>query len=204
MSAGPLQKIFDAIQTAGGSFILYGGVGLTMVVVFVVLWKLLVRGRQVSAAETVDLTIDVAALGEDGPAVEEPILEHYNVPVRLAAVVLAPTGRVSELPPIDQLPALVDYVVPGLGRVIATHRPLIRRWPPQLSAEGFARTVFAHAKLPGSRGKGSPWCTMAGRFKIEQQTFMIGLIMVAATANNFGESVIEKEHEWLGVLRIKG
>ena len=132
-----------------------------------------------------------------------PILEHYNVPVRLAAVVLAPTGRVLELPSIDQLPQLIDHIVPGLAQVMAAHRPLIRRWPSQLSAEGFAHAFFTQARLPGDGGKGTPWCSVAGRFKIHRQSLMAGLVMRAESNNNFGQSIIHKEHEWLGILRVK-
>ena len=204
MGGGPFQKILDAIQAAGGNLLLYGLLALAVVVIFVIGWKLLGRKKGTSATKTADLTIDIAALGDFGPTTDEPTLEYYNIPVRLAAIVLAPTGRISELPPIDQLPALVDHMVPGMARVMAAHRPLIRRWPAQLSAEGFARTVFAAATLPGQRGKGSAWCNVAGRFKIDQQSFMAALIMVADAPNNFGESIVEKEHEWLGVLRVRG
>ena len=97
--------------------------------------------------------------------------------MRLAAVVLAPVGRLSDLPPDDQLPTLIEAIVPGLDKIAASHRPLIRRWPSQVSARGFAHLFFANAKLPGDGGKGSPWSSVAGMFKLKGQPVMAALIL---------------------------
>ncbi len=180
----------------------YAGLAAVVVVVFVVLRKVLRRRRRELPPPAPDLTIDVEALGTAGPPAVGPILEHYNLPVRLAAVAVAPTGRIPELP-LDKLPALIDHVVPGLAEVVAAHRPMIRCWPPQLSAEGFAHAFFAQARLPGDSGKGTPWCSAAGRFKVRRKSLMVALVMRAESANNFGQSIIEKEHEWLGILRVR-
>jgi len=117
---------------------------------------------------------------------------------------LAPAGRAGQLPAANQLPALVDSLVPGLARVVVAQRPLIRRWPPQLSVEGFARTVFTQAQLPGDHGKGTPWCSAAGRVSLQNQSVMLGLVMRADAPNNFGELRVEQDHDWLGILRVKG
>src|SRR5207244_2286827 len=53
--------------------------------------------RRPPVAPPVDLLIDVASLGSQGPP-PGPQLEIYNVPVRLAALVFAPAGRADELP----------------------------------------------------------------------------------------------------------
>ncbi len=173
------------------------------VVLLIVVWKRL-RGRKRELPEQPpDLTIDVATLGTAGPPPDPPILEYYNVPVRLAAVVLAPTGRTGTLPPGDELAELIDHMVPGLAKVFSAHRPLTRRWPPQLSAQGFTHAFFAHVKLPGEGGKETPWCAVAGRFRIHGQSVMAGLVMRAEEDNNFGQSVVEEEHQWLGILRVK-
>ncbi len=202
MQAGPLTKILDLILAASDDLLLYAGLAAVVVVAFVLLRKILRRRRRELLPPAPDLAIDVAALGTAGPPAAGPILEHYNVPVRLAAVVVAPTGRIPELPP-EQLPALIDHVVPGLAKVVAAHRPTICYWPPQLSAEGFAHAFFAQAKLPGDVGKGTPWCSAAGRFKVRRKSLMVALVMRAESANNFGQSIIKKEHEWLGILRIR-
>jgi len=149
------------------------------------------------------LTIDVAALGTGGPPPDGPVLEHYNVPVRLAAIVVAPAGRARALPPPEQLDAVFEAIVPGLSRVVAAHGPLVRRWPEQLSSTGFAHSFFRHAKLPGDGGKGTPWCSAAGTAKMHGQPVMAGLVMRSDEPNSLGQLVVEHETKWLDVLRIR-
>lgn len=203
MGGGPLDKILDAIRSVGGDLLIYAVGAAIAVMILIVVWKILAGRRREQPPPAPDLAVDLSSLGTEGPAATGPILEHYNVPVRLAAIVLAPTGRVLELPSIEQLPELIDHIVPGLGQVAAAHRPLIRRWPSQLSAEGFAHTFFAQVRLPGDGGKGTPWCSVAGRFKIQRRSLMAGLVMRAESENNFSQSTIHEEHEWLGILRVK-
>lgn len=203
MDEGLLDRILDTITSVDKNVITMAIVAVVALVVVVVVWRIFSGRKPKSLAAVLPEGIDVASLGEQGPAAAGPALEHYNVPVRLAAIVLAPTGRVGGLPTAGELSDLIDNIVPGLAQVTAAHQPLIRRWPPQLSAEGFARTVFTQVRLPGDGGKGSPWCSVAGRLRVAGVTFMAGLILRAAAANNFGQTIIEKEHEWLGVLRVK-
>lgn len=187
-----------------GELLAYALVVLAALLVLYILWRLLTKGRRELPPPPPELSIDVASLGTQPPPAGAPVLEHYNVPVRLAAVVLAPTGRVRQLPPPEELPGLIDHIVPGLAQVVVGHQPLIRRWPSQLSAEGFAHKFFAKVQLPGDRGKGTPWCSVAGRFEVGRQPLMAGLVMRAASSNNFGQSIVHREHEWLGILRVKG
>jgi len=193
MDAGALNKILDAIRSVGGDALIYAVAAVIVILILIIAWKIITGRRRELPPPAPDLAIDVASLGSEGPPTAGPILEHYNVPVRL--------GR--ELPSLDQLPQLIDHMVPGLAQVVAAHRPLIRRWPSQLSAEGFAHTFFAQAKLPGDRGKGTPWCSAAGRFEVGRQPVMAGLVMRAQGSNNFSQSIIHEQHEWLGILRVK-
>ena len=132
-----------------------------------------------------------------------PTLEFYNLPVRLAAIVLAPVGRVRTLPSREDLPGVVDSIVPGLDRVAIAHKPLIRAWPAQVSARGFAHAFFQHVRLPGDHGKKTPWCSVAGRFMVDDQPMMAGLVLRAAAPNRHGQYVMEREEQWLGILRIR-
>lgn len=202
MQVGFIDHIMEVVRWAEKNLITIVSVVVALAILLLVRRIFKRRKRELPAA-LADLAVDVASLGEEGPPAGSTVLEHYNVPVRLAAVVLAPTGRVGGLPPPAEISALIDHIVPGLAQVTAGQAPLLRRWPPQLSAEGFARTVFAQVRLPGDGGKGTPWCSVAGRFKVEGTTFMAGLILRAATANNFSQTIIEKEHQWLGVLRVR-
>jgi hypothetical protein len=177
--------------------------GVVVLVAVVVLWKLLTR-RKPKAAAPPDLRIDVMALGAHGPPAGGPVLEFYNVPVRLAAIVLAPAGRVRELPPLDQLGDVFDAIVPGLASVVAAHRPLLRKWPPQPSTRGFAHQFFAHARLPGEGGKGTPWSSAAGVLKIEGQAMMAGMVLRTEGTSSHGQEIIERPEQWLRTLRVKG
>lgn len=174
---------------------------VVLLAVFIVIRLILARRRPAAKAPPV-LEVDVAALGDAGPPPSGPALECYNVPVRLAALVVAPAGR-NLLPAGDKLADLLDRIVPGMSSVLAAHQPLIRRWPPQLSPRGFASMFFANARLPGDRGKGTPWCAVAGRVEGAEQGIMVGMVLRAATANSLGEVPIERMQQWLDVLRVR-
>jgi len=203
MGNGFLDELAKALGISGGELVVYAVVVLAVPFALFTAWRIFACRRHWPADTGRDLTTDVQSLGAHGPPPGAPVLEFYHVPVRLAAVVVAPAGRSGTLPPPSQLAGSLDRLVPGLGKVVNTHGPAIRSWPPQLSAEGFARTVFANVKLPGDHGKGTPWCAVAGRVGLAQGSLMLGLVLRAASPNNFGESMIAKEHQWLGVLRVK-
>lgn len=199
----PIDRLQDAVGSLPADLVKYGLIALAVLVVLVILWRVLRPKKRPTAPLAVDLTIDVPALGEEGPPAGGPALEYYHVPVRLAAVVLAPAGRVRELPDFGQVAGMIDQIVPGLAGVMSAHRPVVRRWPSQLSTEGFANTFFAHARLPGEGGKGTPWCSAAGVFKIGGHNVLAGLVMRSEAANNLGQTVIQQETKWLDVLRVK-
>jgi hypothetical protein len=198
-----LDKLSDLTNRDAGSVLYFVLAAAICVVVLWIVWRLLRRRRLVAIPLGPDLRIQIAQLSGDGPPPVLPALELFNLPVRLAAVVLAPVGRVSDLPTDEQIPLLIEAIVPGLDKVAALHRPLIRRWPSQVSARGFAHLFFANAKLPGNAGKGSAWSSVAGVFKLKGQPIMAGLIVRAASPNSLGQTVIETEHQWLGCLRVR-
>lgn len=169
----------------------------------VVIIRRLFRRKPPPETPQPDLSIDVAALPSAGPP-PSPRLELLNVPVRIAAVVIAPIGRTATVPNEAALGELLDYVVPRLGAVYAAHRPLVRPWPAQLSSHGFANTFFVNTVLPGNKGKGTPWCTVAGRFECGEQKFLVGLLLCAAAPNSLSQIVVEREAQWLDMLRVRG
>ena len=190
-----------ANELLSGGAATYAIAGVVVLVALVVLWKLL-AGRKPKAPPPPDLRIDVMALGTHGPPAGGPVLEFYNTPVRLAAIVLAPAGRVRELPPFDQLGDVFDAVVPGLASVVAAHKPLIRKWPPQPSTRGFAHQFFGHARLPGEAGKGTPWSSAAGVLKIEGQAMMAGMVLRTEGTSSHGQEIIESQEQWLRILSV--
>ncbi len=199
-----VDRLKEAVGTLPENWLAWVIVALVVLIALYVAYKVLAGGGRRRPKEVSDLAIDVMALGSQGPPPGAPVLEFYNTPVRLAAVVLAPAGRVRELPPDEDLADTFDAILPGLARVVDTHRPLVRRWPPQMSAKGFAHTVFQHCRLPGEGGKGSPWSTAAGLFKIEGQPLMAALIVRTSQPTNHGQHIIEAPEGWLACLRVKG
>ena len=200
-----LDSLRKAVGSFGGDAITWGVIALLAVVVLYIVYRAL-KGRKkpVAAEEAPALRIDVMDLGGAGPPAEGPTLELLNVPVRLAAVVLAPAGRVRELPPPGGLDDFYEAILPGLARVVGTHQPLIRRWPAQVSAKGFAHMFFQHVRLPGEAGKGTPWSSVGGLAKLEGQPFMAGLVLRTATPSSHAQYIIDSEEKWLGMLRVKG
>lgn len=174
------------------------------VIAFVVVRRVLFRGNRVAGKQAPDLAINVMSLGTEGPPPGPPTLEFYNVPVRLVAVAVAPAGRVRELPPVNQMGDIFDSVVPGLAAVVQMHKPLVRRWPPQMSTRGFAHLFFQHARLPGEAGKGTPWSAAAGMMKIEGQPLMIGLVFRTETPTSHAQEVVDSEERWMALLQVKG
>lgn len=198
-----LQKV---AQSASGIPMGQIVAGVVLLVAFVVVLSVLkrLRARAAPAPEAPpDLRIDVTSLPRMRPPMGGPNLQCVHVPVRLAVLVLAPAGRIRELPPREQLAEVADNIVPGLGRVLSTHAPLVRYWPGQVAVRGFANMFFANVKLPGDGGKGTPWCSVAGVFKVGGQAMMAGLVMTAETPTNIGQAIVERETQWLDFLRVK-
>lgn len=177
-------------------------VGL-LILVAVVLWLIRSTRRQPARTPEMDLTIDVERLSPEGPPSEGPVLEFYGMPVRLAALVLAPAGRHAHLPPEGQRGGVWDDLTPGLSSIVASHRPLIRPWPSQLSTQGFIHAFFNHVHLPGDQGKGTPWCSAAGRFDAGDQQFLAGIVCAAEKPNSLSQVTITNVGQWLEVVRVK-
>ena len=160
-----LNKWKDAAIPWLAGLIKYAIIATIVLAIVYVILKVL-RRPKTTAQQAPETAIDVKGIANQGPPPAGPALYFYNVPVRLAALVMAPAGRGRELPPINQMDALADALLPGLAQVIAAHKPVVRRWPAQISSRGFAIAFFNQAKLPGEGGKGTPWCAAAGAFKI--------------------------------------
>jgi hypothetical protein len=182
------------------------GALIAVLVVFVLLgvirlWR---RRRRAQWQRQRHLCLDVSQLDATGPPPASPRLEFYGTPVRLAVVVIAPAGRHSDLPPVEMLPSLLDRLEPGMARVIASHQPLVRTWPTQLSSQGFAQAFFNQVLLPGDRGKGTPWCSIAGKFQVGERLLLVGFVCCAREPNGLSQITVQHEGQWLDILRIRG
>lgn len=183
---------------------LMGGIAIVAGLLLIVFAVLLLRRRAVAPEPPApDLHIDLTALPAHGPDPEGPWLEVYGLPVRLAVLVLAPAGRNSPAPDEAELPQLLDSLAPGLAEIVQTHAPLVRCWPFQLSTQGFAHAFFNNVQLPGERGKGTPWCAVAGRFEQGERQFLAGLACVADRPNSLSQVTVAHVGQWLDVLRIR-
>lgn len=202
-SLDKILEMIDAIGIPPGELLKYLAMAVVLLALLLVVRRILGRRLREQRGPSPDLAVDIASLMDVGPPAEPPTLEFYHLPVRLAAVVLAPVGRLRELPPPEELPELIDSIVPGLEQVVRAHRPLIRAWPRQVSPRGFAHAFFANVRLPGDHGKKTPWCSVAGMFKADDQPMMAGLVMRTDTPNRHGQYVMEQEEQWLGIMRVR-
>ncbi len=176
---------------------------VAIVLLVAILWGWLRRRRRPRHREMVGPLVEVAQLDSSGPPLDGPRLEFYGTAVRVAVVVVAPAGRGGELPPDDVLPGLLDRLVPGLAHIMTAHQPRIYRWPTQLSSHGFAQSFFNRVALPGARGKGTPWCSIAGKLQVGDRLFMVGLACAAGHSNSLSQVVVQHEGQWLDILRYR-
>jgi hypothetical protein len=183
------------------------GIGIVIGLALIALLLFVGRkfGHRPSATSIHDeeLTFDLAQVKVGGPPDQGPRLEYYGTPVRLAVLVLAPSGRGTQVPDPSRLRGVVELLIPGLSEVLDFHQPVFRRWPEQLSAQGFAHAFSTHVELPGDNGKGTPWCSVAGRFDIGEGHLLAGLVCKAAKPNSLGQMVVQHEGLWHDVLRVR-
>jgi hypothetical protein len=118
-------------------------------------------------------------------------------------IVLAPVGRDGVAPAAEEIPSVLDQLVPGFARAVFRDQPLVRIWEGQLSSQGFANAFSSRMPLPGDRGKGTPWCSIAGRFTAAGQPYLIGVICSSSSSNALGQYVIQHEGQWNDVLRVR-
>lgn len=177
-----------------------GAIALLTLVLLLPWWLRRRRKPEVAAPA---LRVNVATLPEAGPPDAPPILRIYNVPVRLAMIVLAPVGRGARSPAADAVGEIIDQVVPGLGAVAAAHGAAIKIWPAQLSSQGFLHQFSVNVGLPGDAGKGTPWCSVCGRFEAEGIPYLAGLLLCAAKGNSLGQFLVERESQWPDMLRVE-
>lgn len=182
--------------------VLFVGLLAVMALVWLLWWFR--PGRQFDQCDEGDWTIDVSELIDAGPPPDGPQLECYNVPVRLCGLVLASAGRGTELPTKEELPAVIDEMLPGFLQVLQAHQPKLFRWSAQLSSRGFTQAFFANTRLPGDRGRGTPWCAIAGRFEVRGQGILVGIICRSTKQNSLSQIVVQREGQWLDIMRVRG
>jgi hypothetical protein len=202
----PIERIQEFLRSPQGRLVLValGGLLALLIVREVVRTGLrLFRHTRRSLAEDAAPDFDVAALAVPDRDWKGARLTVYHVPVRVGLVVVAPLARDTDLPDEADVTSLLDKIVPGLGEVADSEDALRVIWPRQYSASGFAHRLARHVKLPGEMGRDTPWCLVAGRASVRGEVFVVGLALAAATPNNLTLIVIESDHQWLDVLRVR-
>jgi hypothetical protein len=182
--------------------ILYAVVILLGLIIGGIVARRIFRGRRPGRLPPIDLSIDVAALATGGPPSAGPILEYQGIPVRVAAVVLAPAGRARPVPPREVWPQLLDSVFPGLSRVVESHRPVVRVWPPQLSESGFVHRFFAEVKFPQPAGQAMPWSAVAGPVRFQDQLVLVGFVFRTDEPTTFGTEAVDSPTAWRKILSL--
>ena len=197
---GALQRSIDLLlNTPSGRLV---GVALLVLVVLVFLTRRVVKlFRKPEDVSLVDplRVVDLAAepLGKN----ERADLKVHNMPVRLGAVVLAPLGRI-DLPDDEEIPNILDGLVPGLGKFLAEDTPIVRTWPNQVSVGGFANNLALHMQVGCQDLTETPWCLVAGKTKLPDGLLLVTLALAAEASNRLGVVRLEDESQWMQAIQV--
>ena len=177
----------------------------TAAIIIVCLGIFLGRRKSTTNQSRVELNLSIDLLQLPAvPVSNSPArMELYGTPVQLRVLVLAPMGRGACLPATNQLSGLLDHFLPGFMNVVDQHHPIFRKWPEQLSASGFNHSFFNNLALPGMKGKGTAWCSAAGKFEALGSHFFIGLVFSTESTNSLSQISVEHAGQWLDILRIQ-
>jgi hypothetical protein len=125
----------------------------------------------------------------------------YHVPVRLRLLIVAPTGRDTDVD-ATAIEKLLDRLLPGMKAILERDRPRIRVWQAQLSHQGFVHTFHRSTPVPGPEGQPSQWVLVAGRALLGRQPLLLGLGLWSQEPQTLGRINLEP-HQWLDVLRLR-
>ncbi|MBT6458520.1 MAG: hypothetical protein HOK57_01700 [Planctomycetaceae bacterium] len=197
---GALQRSIDLLlNTPTGRMV---GVGLLGLVILALLTRRVVRlFKKPSEVSLVDPLRVVDLTAEPLGKTSRVDLKVHNMPVRLGVVVLAPLGRI-ELPDDDELPSILDGLVPGLGAFIEIDKPIIRTWSNQVSVGGFANNLALHMQVENQDLTETPWCLVAGKTKRPDGLLLVTLALAAATQNRLGVVRLEDESQWMQAIQV--
>ena len=195
----PMEMLWAIIPglPLGGNTLLYGGaaagVGVALLFVIVVFS----RGKKDRSPEA-GLEVDLSKLPPVGSGERNYLLKIRNQPVRVRLVVVAPMGKRT----LGKIDALLEEVQAGLGEVLHDDRPVIKQWPPQLSATGFAPTFFRLVQRPDGNAKPSRWILLAGPARAGSTPILLGLVVeTEGKPSNLG-LVTMNENQWDEMLSV--
>jgi len=191
----------DFVQGQGWYVIL----GIAALIILLILLRLLksLVPRKEEKIEPVepDLKENLGAYPPPTPSTGDRQLRVEGVPVRMRLVVVAPAGQDADVD-INEIEAMLETVLPGLGEICKGDRPRIKVWPRQLSYEGFTKHFQQNMITPESSGDMSRWILLGGRAKLGKQQIMLGMALLAVKPTTVGRRTVEA-HEWPTVLRVR-
>ncbi len=197
---GALQRSIDLLfNTQSGRLV---GVALLVFIVLVFLTrrvvKLFRKPKEISLVDPLRV-VDLSAepLGKN----ERTDLKVHNLPARLGVVVLAPLGRL-DLPGDEEIPNILDGLVPGLGKFVADDTPIVRSWPNQVSVGGFANNLSLHMQVGGKDLTETPWCLVAGKTKRPDGLLLVTLALAAEASNRLGVVRLDDESQWMQAIQV--
>lgn len=197
---GALQRSIDLLfNTQSGRLV---GVALLVFIVLVFLTrrvvKLFRKPKEISLVDPLRV-VDLSAepLGKN----ERTDLKVHNLPARLGVVVLAPLGRL-DLPDDEEIPNILDGLVPGLGKFVADDTPIVRSWPNQVSVGGFANNLALHMQVGGKDLTETPWCLVAGKTKRPDGLLLVTLALAAEASNRLGVVRLDDESQWMQAIQV--
>jgi hypothetical protein len=123
-----------------------------------------------------------------------------EVPVRLRLVVVAPVGKRTDIN-ADEIEAILNQFLRGLGDLARHDKPRMRLWPPQLSNRGFAPTFHRLVSVPDAPGQPSHWVLLAGQVKAGNWPLLLGLACWADQPTTLGRLSLEPV-QWASTVRI--
>jgi hypothetical protein len=183
--------------------LIYGGGGLLGLALVAAALKSLLggRGRKKGRARIARLDEDLADYPDPPPTRDGPRLFVDGVPARLRLVVVVPTGTRHEPIDLEEIPDLLNGLIRGLGACVASDRPRLRVWPPQLSVKGFAPSFFREVPAPDGDGALSAWTRLAGLARARGRPYLLGLALLTDDDTDLGAIALEP-NEWVRHLSI--
>jgi hypothetical protein len=187
-----------ALYLVGGA-VCIGAVIVLMLLLAVV--RFLFGGRGKKTKDDGKLAENLADYPELKKTSGDRQLRAEGVPVRMRLVVMAPAGTAWDLE-MDEVPAILEKVIPGLGEIYKYDKPRIKIWPTQVSYQGFANHFHKNMKTGGEEGEQTRWVLVAGRIKVGKKQYMLGVALQSIKPNTIGRQIVDS-HEWATILKVR-
>jgi hypothetical protein len=193
-----LGDILPAFLKPYATYLYLGVAVVVLAVVGFIAFKILTKKKPVDPDAGLDENL---AEYPPAPKAGTHRLQFEGRPVRIRLVVLAPTGRATQIT-TDMAEGLLETILSGLGSTVQLDRPRIKVWPPQLSLDGFAPTFHRHVQTPEPAGKPSRFTLVAGPAKAGAKQVLLGLALETKEPSTRG-LVRMSPTQWPETLRVQ-